>query len=500
MRLMRRSHSTFALAASTAFVLAACSFGPSGTPSAMPSPAHYGAAPQPAQTVTAGGVAQQFDIGGEAAPQWWRLYGSDALDALVEEGLRTSPTLAAAERSLAAAHEQLRAQISSSLLPSVDAGAQVTRQRNLGIPTAGPNTVVYDVFVGQIQAHYTFDLFGAARYANAALGARVDVQAFQLDAARRALAANIVSAAINVATLDRQIAITERLVALANETAHEDERRYALGAAPHAQSLASRQSAAALGTRLAAQRQQRSTAVHALAVLIGRTPDAAPDVPALERLTLPEHVPVVIPSELLRTRPDIRAADAALKAAAADVGVATAQLFPSLSLTASMGRAGFSWPAALSGAGAIWSIGAGLSQPIFHGGALRAQRRAAIDSYDAATSQYKGTVLSAFQNVADTLAALEHDAEALASSEAAAQAAQITFHETAARRRLGAVPPSAERSTEQTYLNAQLDAVRASSARLADTAALFQAMGGMPVFVTDVPALKPPSAAASPLP
>ena len=348
------------------------------------------------------------------------------------------------------------------------------------VPEVGPNTFRYDVFVGQIDAHYTFDLFGAVRYANAALSARVNVQALQLDAARRALAANIVGAVINVATLDRQIAITERLVALANETAQEDERRYALGAVAHAQPLASRQSAATLAASMADLRQQRAAALHALAVLMGRTPDAAPAIPALASLTLPEHVPVVVPFELLRTRPDIRAADAAVKATAAEVGVATAQLFPSVSLTASMGRAGFSWPAALSGAGAIWSIGAGISQPIFHGGTLRAQRRAAIDTYNASVAQYRASVLSAFQNVADTLAALEHDAQALEAADTAAQAAQTAFTEAAARGRLGALPASAVRANEQQYRSAELDATRLAGQRLTATAMLFQAMGRPP--------------------
>lgn len=446
----------------------------------MPSPAHYGALPQPPQTATAAGVAQQFEMGAQPVPQWWRLYRADALDALVDEGLRNSQTLAAAEKSLAAAHEQLRAQIGSSLLPRIDAGAQATRERALGIPEAGPNTVLYNVFVGQVEASYTFDLFGAVRYANAELRARVNQQAFQLNAARRALAANIVGSVINVAALDRQIAVTQRLVALAADTAREDERRYALGAISHAQALTSKQSAASLAANLPGLRQQRAAAAHALAVLLGRTPDAAPDVPPLDSFALPERVPVVLPSELLRSRPDIRAADATLKAAAANVGVATAQLFPSVSLSASMGQSGFSWAKALSGAGAVWSIGAGLSQPIFHGGALRAQRRAAIDNYDAAVLQYKATVLSAFQNVADTLAALEHDAEILSSADMAAEASRTGFQETAARRRLGALPPSAERASEQQYLNAELDAIRATSRRLTDTASLFQAMGDAP--------------------
>lgn len=474
-----------AVTSAAVLALAACSFGPSGEPPAMPSPAHYGAEAQPAQTVAAQGVAQQFETGAQPVPDWWRLYQSDALDALVDEGLRNSPTLAATDKLLASAHEQLRAQIGSSLLPQIDVGGQATRQRALAIPEAGPQTFLYNVFAGQIQTHYTFDIFGAARLANAALGARVNQQAYQLDAARRALAANIVTAAINAAALHAQIDTTERLVALANEQAQDAQRRYELGSLAHADALNVQQSASSLAATLPGLRQQLATTRHALAVLLGRTPDAAPPDLDLASLSLPEQVPVVVPSDLLRTRPDIQAADAALKGAAADVGVATAQMFPSLSLTASMGQGGFSWPVALSGAGAIWSLGGSLTQPIFHGGALLAQRRAAVDTYDAAVLQYKQTVLSAFENVADTLASLEHDAQALDASSAAARAARQAFDETAARYRLGAVPISTARSGEQQYQNARLDEIRYMSARLSDTAALFQAMGQPPASSAD---------------
>ncbi len=166
-----------------------------------------------------------------------------------------------------------------------------------------------------------------------------------------------------------------------------------------------------------------------------------------------------------------------LKAAAAQVGVATAQMFPSLSLSASMGKGGFSWPIALSGAGALWSIGGSLSQPLFHGGALLAQRRAAMHSYDAAVDQYKQTVLTAFRNVADTLAALEQDNEALAFADTASRASEGMFNDSAARVRLGAIPPSAARASERQVPNAQLNAIRYAGARLSDTATLFQAMG-----------------------
>lgn len=485
MKLLHIAHERRALSPSLAatltltwtLILAGCSLGPSGEPPIMPSPAHYGQTALPEQTATAGGVAQRFDVGAQPVPQWWRLYGSTQLDALVEEGLKNSPTLAATEKSLAGAREQLRAQIGSSLLPTVDAGGQATRERALGIPQGGPPTVRYNVFVGQIEAHYTFDLFGAVRYANAALHARVDVQAFELDAARRALAANIVTTAINAAALDDEVGATQRLIALARQTAQEDARRHALGAVSHAQALASQQSASDLEASLPALLGLRQAARHALAVLIGRTPDAVPDMPSLASLTLPAQVPVVVPSTLLHARPDIAAAEAALKAAAAEVGVATAQLFPSLSLTASMGQGGFSWPTALSGAGALWSIGGSLTQPLFHGGALFAQRRAAIDFYDAAVNQYKATVLSAFQNVADTLAALQFDAQAAQAAHMSASAAREAFAETTARGKLGAVADSAVRASEQQYWNEQLSVIRSTGRRLSDTAVLYQAMG-----------------------
>jgi NodT family efflux transporter outer membrane factor (OMF) lipoprotein len=465
------------LTASASCVLASCACNLGSALTTTLSPTRYGAAPQSSQTVEAGGIAQQFDFGAHPVPEWWRLYRSDALDALVEEGLRNSPTLAATGHSLAAAREQWRAQVGSSTLPSLDASAQAAVERNLDVPGVGPNVVRYDVLIGQITAHYTFDLFGAVRYENAGLGARLHAKAFELEAARRALAANIVGSTIQAATLDRQIALTERSLALAREDARDDDRRYVLGAVTHAQALASRQSAASLAASLAPLRQQRAAAAYSLAVLIGRSPDSAPAIPDLVSLSLPERVPVVVPSELLRARPDIREADAAVKAAAATVGAATAQLYPSLSLVESIGRAGFSWPTALSGAGAIWSIGAGLSQPIFHGGALRAQQRAAIDSYQASVAQYKAVVLSAFQEVSDTLAALEYDADALEAAETASQAARTAFDEVEKRRRMGTVALAEERSSEQHYLHAQLDTVRAGSRRLSDTAVLLQAMG-----------------------
>lgn len=467
--------------------LAACSLGPTGQPPAIQQPDHYGVQAQPTQTVEAQGVAQHFDVGAQRPANWWEEYRSPALNALVEEGLKNSPNLAAADKRLAAAREQLSAQVGSSLLPSVDLGGQATRERALGLPMFQPPTALYNLFVGQLQAQYTFDFFGASRMENAAQAARVDEQAFQLTAARRALAANIVTGAISAAALGEQVALTERLVALSQTQAQDAQRRYALSAISRADALAVEQDSATLAASLPGLRTQWLSTRHALAALLGRNPDQAPEDLPFASLRVPEHVPVVVPSELLATRPDIQAAEAALKAAAAEVGVATAQMFPSLQLTASMGKGGFSWPTALSGAGSIWSIGAALSQPLFHGGALLAQRRAAQQNYEAAVAQYKQTVLATFRNVADTLASLEQNNLALAAAETAAQAASSIHADTARRVQLGALAPSQSRASEQQYLNARVNAIQYASARLNDTAALFQAMGTPEASPTEKP-------------
>ncbi|QGZ61421.1 efflux transporter outer membrane subunit [Paraburkholderia acidisoli] len=464
-----------------ALALAGCALGPTGEPPAMPQPDHYGAQPQPAQTVAAGGVAQQFVTGAHPVPQWWTLYRSDALDALVNEGLANSPNLAAADHGLQGAREQLRGQIGSSLLPTVDALGTAQRQRAPGVPQLGIDKLQYALFAGLIDVRYTFDVFGATRLNNAALASRVNVQAFQYEAAQRALAANIVTSAIGAATLHAQIDTTEQLIALANAQASDVQQRYALGAVSRTDVLSAQQSAAALSVSLPGLQQQWTAMRHALAVLLGRTPDQAPPDLDLASLTLPAQVPVVVPSDLLRTRPDIAAAEATLVAAAAEVGAATAQMYPSITLSAALGQGGFNWPIATSGAGALWAIGASLTQPIFHGGALVAQRRAALQSYEAANDTYRQTVLTAFQDVADRLAALDHDAQALDAASTSAGTAQGVYDDTQARYRLGAVPLYAVRQSEQQWRNARLDEVRYRGTRLTDTAALFQAMGNPPV-------------------
>jgi NodT family efflux transporter outer membrane factor (OMF) lipoprotein len=470
------------LGSALALGLAACTaFGPTRNPPRMPSPQHYSVNSQATQLPAADGVAQSVATGARPVPEWWQAYQSADLNHLVEEGLQNSPSLAAAQSNLQAAREQLRSQIGNSLLPSIDVGFDPARQRALGIPIPKePTTFVYNVFAAEVQTSYTFDFFGAAFLADRALASQIRQQAYQLEATRRGLAANIVTATINAAALQEQVAATERLVALGEQRAQQTAARYKLGSASKDEMLAAEQDAANAAATLPALRAQALAVRHAQAVLLGRPPDQAPAPLGLDSLHLPETVPVSVPTDLLHQRPDILAAEAAVKATADEAGAATASMFPSLTLSAAYGRGGFDWSTFTSPAGAIWSVGASLTQPIFHGGALVARKHQYEATYQAAVSDYKQTVLSAFRNVADTLVSLEEDANTLTQTQRAETAAHATSSDTESRYKLGATPFYATLTAGQQYESAHVQYIRARAARLADTAALFDAMGDPP--------------------
>jgi len=461
----------------TAAALAGCAFAPLGKPPAPASGSGYAAEAPADTTVQADGIAQHFKAGAPPVPQWWQLYGSDTLDAWVEEGLRNNPSLDAVRHTLEAVHQAYRAQVGGSLLPSIDAGGQVSRQRAIGLPDIGPPTNLYNVYAGELSLSYTFDLFGAVRYGVRQAAAQVDLQAYELAAARRTLAANIVIQAVNVAALAEALAINERLAQLTHEQADLMANAFGTGAASHDDVLTAQQSAAALDAALPPLRTQALRARHALAVLMGRTPDQAPEALPLGQLRLPAEVPVSIPSDLLQQRPDVLAAEASVHAAAAQVGVATANLYPRISLSASFGSATFTGAALFTPPATVWGVGASLTQPIFHGRALLAQRRAAVANYDASVALYQQTVLNAFQNVADSLTALNQDALALQAAQIAAAAARQSLSDTDARYRLGALSYPTSLASEQRWQNATLTEIQDTASRLIDTAALFQAMG-----------------------
>jgi NodT family efflux transporter outer membrane factor (OMF) lipoprotein len=461
----------------TALALSACAaFGPDRKPPRMPAPEHYSLEAQPAQLPSADGIAQTIAARARPVPEWWQAYRSEELNDLVEEGLKNSPSLAAAQSTLKAAREQLRSQIGNTMLPSLDADFTPARVRAPANPIL-PHGFESDIFAAEVRGSYNFDFFGASRLANRALAGQVQQQAFQLEATRRALATNIVTATINAAALQEQVAATERLVELGEQRARQTAAQYKLGSASREEMLAAEQDAANAAATLPALRAQALAVRHAQAVLLGRTPDQAPPPIALVSLHLPESLPASVASDLLHQRPDILAAEAAVRAAADQAGAATAALYPSLTLSAAYGRGGSDWSTLTSPASAIWGVGGSLTQPLFHGGALRARERQYQATYEAAVSQYKQTVLSAFRNVADTLVSLDEDANTLAQAQRAEFAARDTRGDTESRYKLGATPFYATLTAGQQYQSAHVQYIRARAGRLANTAALLDSMG-----------------------
>jgi NodT family efflux transporter outer membrane factor (OMF) lipoprotein len=463
-----------------AVVLAACVSARPPAPSLTDSPGQYSASGAMRTESTSDDSTQRLNVGARPVPDWWHLYKCDALDALVEEGLAHSPSLAAAQATLKATHEQLRSQIGQNLFPNIDLGFAPSRQRALGLPVLPQPTFLYSVFALEAQASYKFDFFGASITADRALAQQVEQQYFQFDATRRALATNIVIATINAAVLQESVAASESLVALAEEYAQQLAAREKLGSVSHDEALAAEVSAANLAATLSALRAELLAVRHAQAVLLGRTPDQAPSPLRFEALHVPEDVPVSVPSDLLHQRPDILASEAAMHAAANEAGAAAALLYPSFTLSAAYGRGGFDWSTFTSPAGAIWSVGATVTQPLFHGGALRAQKRQYEQLYEASQSAYRQTVLAAFENVADTLASLQADGDVLDQARRAADAALQAQSDTQARYHLGALPWVATLSAGQQYESARASLARARGARLVDTASLFQSMGEVP--------------------
>jgi NodT family efflux transporter outer membrane factor (OMF) lipoprotein len=459
-------------------VLTACTaFGPPRTPPSVPSPAHYSIAPTNPQLTADQGPRQQLLLGAAPIPEWWRAFGSPQLDALVSEALDRNQSLAAAQANLRAAHEQVREQVGNNLYPHLDAGVASSRQRALSIPGLPQQTFLYDVFAAEVQGSWTLDLFGASMLADRALLGQVRAQAYDFEVERRAVAFNVVLAAINAASLRAQIDAVAAYADAQEHRARQLRERYQLGSATRLDMLSAEDEAAGAQRVLPPLRRQLLAVQHAEAVLLGRTPDAAPAPLSLDELHLPDRLPVAVPSELLHQRPDILAAEAAVRAGADAAGAATAALYPSLTLSAAYGRGGFDWSTVTSPAGAIWSAGASLTQPLFHGGALRARQRQYQAAYEAAVAQYRQTVLTAFQSVADTLVSLDEDTKELEQAQRSAQALKEVQQETEERYARGATPLYAVLGARSQYQNAYVTYVAARATRLTDSAGLLDAMG-----------------------
>lgn len=461
----------------TALALAGCAqlFPPPRIPEETP-PAGYRPALNPPRLQSASG--DQTLRTAEAPPaRWWRLYGSAQLDALVEEGLAHNLSISQAAHQLAAARQALRASEGASELPAFDAALVPVRQRVLNLPVFPQPTALENVYTAQVSASYTFDFFGQAYRTNRALASQAEQQAWQWQAVQQDVAYHIVAGAIRIAALERQCALLQRQHVLAREQAGRMAARQRLGSVPPDPLWQREQQIGGYTARLAACERDRTLSANALALLLGRTPDRPPAVPAIETLRLPADLPLTIPSRLLQQRPDILAARAAARAAADQAGAAAAALYPSLTLSAAMGRSGYAWSDLTSPANAIWSVGASLTQPLFHGGALRARRDQAQEGYEVALAQYRQTVIAAFSGVSDALARLEEDARSVGALDAQRTQGERLWRNSRSRHALGAGTPDDAASAEQGWLDIQQQYTQAQAGRLADSAALYRALG-----------------------
>jgi NodT family efflux transporter outer membrane factor (OMF) lipoprotein len=463
--------------------LAGCAAGPDFQRPAAPAATRYTAEPMAAHTVaapTAGGAAQRFSQGQDLPEQWWTLFGSSALDQLVDAALRANPDLQAADAALRAARESAKA-ASGALAPTVDAEFTPTRQRVadvLSSPTeSGAN--LYSLHTAQLSIGYVPDVFGGTRRQVEAATAQSDLAQFQRQAAWLTLTSNVVAAAIQEASLRVQLQAMHEQVDSASrllDMVRQQQRLGQLGAADvAAQETALAQVEATLPPLEKQLAQQRDL----LAVLAGRLPsDAIAQKFDFDSLKLPKDLPLSLPARLVEQRPDIRAAEAQLHAASAQIGVARAARLPNISLSATLGSDALGLGTLFKAGTGFWSIGANLVQPIFHGGTLLHQQRAAEAAYDQAAAQYRGTVLTAFQNVADTLHAIDADARVLRAATTAERAAHNSLAIAQRQRELGLIGFPAVLQAEQAYQQAVASLVQARAARYADTVALFQALGG----------------------
>lgn len=464
--------------------LSGCMVGPDFHRPKLPPVSSYTQTPLPSKTVSTpaagnSGQAQTFLQGKDLPAEWWHLYRSSALNQLISRGVANSPNLSASYAALRAAQETLNAQIGNSLFPAADLGANGSRNRTSGAQAGGGIPAnIFNVFNTSVAVSYTFDLFGGQRREIEALRAQVDYQQFQLIAAYLTLTTNIVTTVVASASYEEQIKATNELISAQSSQLDILRKQFKLGGVSLDTVLAQETLVEQTRATLPPLEFNLSKSRHALAVLVGAYPNEKLPTIKLSELVLPTELPITIPSNLVRQRPDVRASEALLHAATAGIGVATANLFPQITLTANGG-----WESAIASslftpAAKIWSYGGGVTQPLFHGGALFAQRRQAIAVYDQAGAQYQQTVLQAFQNVADVLKALETDAQSLRAQKRAETAAKNNLTVTRNAYKIGGTSFLSLLIAEQQYQTVRIAVVQAEANRYSDTAALFQALGG----------------------
>lgn len=486
------------LLSACALPLSGCAVGPGYQRPSAPSAGSYSPAPLPAATASAAGIAgaaQSFSVGQAISAQWWTLFHSTALNTLIAQALAHNPGIDAALAALRQAQQNVYAQ-RGFFFPTVQASYSAQRSKLAGAtatantpiyepngtviqPTGPAQPVTYNFHTAELTVGYAPDVFGLNRRQLESLRAQADVAGFELQAAYVTLASNVVAAAIQEAATRAQMAAVQAIIQSNERSLTVLQAQFRLGEVMRLD-VAAQQSALAQSRQLLPPLQKQLAQTRdLLRVLVGNAPDQ--DVPqsfTLASLQLPADLPLSLPSQLIRQRPDVLAAEAQVHAASAQVGVALANRLPQFAISGDYGGEATQFAQMLSPAGLFWDVIGSVSAPLFEGGTLRHRQKAAEQGLQQAEAQYRSTALSAFQNVADTLHAIYADADALQAAAAAEQAAQVALDLTQKQLQAGYVGYLALLSAQQAYQQAAITLVQAQASRLGDTAALFQALGG----------------------
>ncbi len=459
--------------------LAGCAVGPDFVRPTPPPVDRYTQGTEPTATIVADGQTQHFAMGARIAADWWRLFNSVKLDNVVQESIVGNPTLQAAQASLRQSQDTLRAGY-GVFYPQLDASFDASRQK-FSPARIGSNSSssIFNLFTLSATVSYALDVFGGERRAVEGLQAQVDVQRAAALGTYLTLVGNIVNTTIAQAAYREQIKATEQIISILKEQIGITETQARAGTVPYTNVLSLRSQLASFEALLPPLKQKLNQTEHLLATLAGRAPVEwdQPHVD-LSDLTLPSELPVTLPSELVRQRPDILAAEAELHSASTEIGVATAALFPSFTLNGSYGQNNTSMNGLFKSSSNFWSMGADVTAPLFHGGTLWFKRKAALEGYQQTLATYRQTVLSAFAQVADTMRALEHDAESMHAQSQALETAEEALRLIQANYQAGVVNYLQILIANGQYHQARIGYLQAQAQRLQDTVALFMAMGG----------------------
>jgi NodT family efflux transporter outer membrane factor (OMF) lipoprotein len=454
--------------------LAGCTTGPDFMSPALPATGSY------TRDTLATGDDQHFTSGADIPADWWTVYHSPALDRLVRQALAKNPGLDAAQAAVRVAMENVKAQ-SGAFYPSVTAGLSASRNQNSTVlsPSLTSATLLYDLYQAQLSVNWSPDIWGGNKRQVEALQAAADSQRFQLQAARVALVTNLVEAVIVDAMLRGQIAASNAVIADEQQILAIEQRQQAVGQIAGADVATQELALAQARQSLPPLQKQLAEQDDLIAALTGVLPsEAESETMELSSLTLPGDLPLSLPSKLVAQRADVRSAEENLHMASAGIGVAVANQLPNFTLSANTGSVATQLGQIFSPGNNFWNVGAGVASTLFDAGTLAHRAQAARDTYDEAAAQYRGTVIAAFQNVADALHAIATDGDGLKAASAAEAAAARSLAIARRQQELGQTSSLGLLTAEQADQQARLAVIQAQANRLTDTALLYQALGG----------------------